>query len=170
MTLARTAMTDNGMQDGSTFTFGAKIARISARNTKDTKQKKKQANRKRKVGEVGMKDWGSIGFAQLGWQCPICKRVYSPMTLMCYYCSNGVATTSTSTTLLINNKDIDDGYSDKELLKEQDAVEPILIREGRNKYYNDYVCPRCGNEVVYEQNYCSECGVRFLWKEQTPLT
>ena len=26
------------------------------------------------------------GFCQQGWQCPICKRVYSPMTMMCYYC------------------------------------------------------------------------------------
>ena len=52
----------------------------------------------------------------------------------------------------------------EELLKEQEAVEPVLIREGRNKNYNDYVCPRCDNEVVYEQNYCSECGVRFLWE------
>ena len=50
------------------------------------------------------------------------------------------------------------------LLKDQEAVEPTLIREGRNKYYNDYVCPRCDNEVVYEQNYCSECGVQFLWE------
>lgn len=52
----------------------------------------------------------------------------------------------------------------KELLKEQEVVEPTLIREGRNKNYNDYVCPRCDNVVVYEQNYCSECGVRFLWE------
>ena len=51
-----------------------------------------------------------------------------------------------------------------ELLKEQEEVKPILIREGRNKHYNDYVCPRCDNEVVYEQNYCSECGVMFLWE------
>lgn len=50
------------------------------------------------------------------------------------------------------------------LLKEQEAVEPTLIREGRNKHYNDYVCPRCDNEVVYEQNYCSECGIPFLWE------
>lgn len=50
------------------------------------------------------------------------------------------------------------------LLKEQETVEPILIREGRNNNYNDYVCPRCGNEVVYEQNYCIECGIPFLWK------
>lgn len=23
-----------------------------------------------------------------GWQCPICKRVYSPFVRMCTYCSN----------------------------------------------------------------------------------
>ena len=54
-------------------------------------------------------------------------------------------------------------YHDRPL-KEQEAVEPTLIREGRNKNYNDYVCPRCDNEVVYEQNYCSECGIPFLWE------
>ena len=56
-----------------------------------------------------------------------------------------------------------------ELLTEPEAVEPTLIREGRNKNYNDYVCPRCDNEVVYEQNYCSECGVRFLWEGSVKL-
>lgn len=29
------------------------------------------------------------GFVQNGWRCPICRRVYSPMTPMCYYCGNG---------------------------------------------------------------------------------
>lgn len=56
------------------------------------------------------------------------------------------------------------GKTLKDLLKEQEAVVPILIREARNKNYNDYVCPRCDNEVVYEQNYCSECGVKFMWE------
>lgn len=23
---------------------------------------------------------------QQGWQCPICKRVYSPSTALCFYC------------------------------------------------------------------------------------
>lgn len=37
-------------------------------------------------------------FAQQGWQCPICKRVYSPTTPMCYYCGNtGTTTTDTVT-------------------------------------------------------------------------
>lgn len=26
--------------------------------------------------------------APQGWQCPICKRVYSPFTPMCYHCGN----------------------------------------------------------------------------------
>ena len=51
------------------------------------------------------------------------------------------------------------------LLKEQEAVEPTLIREGRNKYYNDYVCPGCDNELHYGQNYCSECGREVKWNE-----
>lgn len=51
-----------------------------------------------------------------------------------------------------------------ELLKEQEAVEPILKREGKSKMYNDYVCPVCDNEVVYGQCYCSECGKPFLWE------
>ena len=50
------------------------------------------------------------------------------------------------------------------LLKEQEAVEPILKRSGRSKAFNDYVCPVCDQEIAYEQNYCSECGKPILWK------
>ena len=28
----------------------------------------------------------NYNLAPQGWQCPICKRVYSPSTMMCYYC------------------------------------------------------------------------------------
>jgi len=34
---------------------------------------------------------------QQGWQCPICKRVYSPHTSMCLYCGGDAKTTSTNT-------------------------------------------------------------------------
>ena len=30
---------------------------------------------------------------QQGWQCPICKRVYSPTIPMCFYCGSGGNTT-----------------------------------------------------------------------------
>ena len=29
-------------------------------------------------------------FVNKGWQCPICDRVYSPTTPMCFYCGNKV--------------------------------------------------------------------------------
>lgn len=30
--------------------------------------------------------------AMQGWQCPICKRVYSPFTHICWYCNREVET------------------------------------------------------------------------------
>lgn len=47
----------------------------------------------------------------------------------------------------------------------QEPVEPILKREAWNKYYNYYVCPVCGEDLVYEQNYCSECGRAVKWND-----
>ena len=49
-----------------------------------------------------------------------------------------------------------------ELLNEK-VAKPILIREGKSKMYNDYRCSRCDQEVVYEQNYCCECGSLIDW-------
>lgn len=37
-----------------------------------------------------------IGAAK-GWQCPICGRVYSPTTMMCFYCGNTSESHSTNT-------------------------------------------------------------------------
>lgn len=34
-------------------------------------------------------------FVQQGWQCPVCRRVYSPSTPMCYTCGNGRETITT---------------------------------------------------------------------------
>ena len=34
--------------------------------------------------------------APQGWQCPICGRVYSPSSPMCWYCNTG--TTNTNST------------------------------------------------------------------------
>lgn len=51
------------------------------------------------------------------------------------------------------------------LLKAQEPVEPILKREGWNKYFNYYVCPICNQELTYEQCYCSECGRAVKWDD-----
>lgn len=38
------------------------------------------------------------GFAPQGWQCPVCKHVYSPTIPMCWYCGgNQTTTVSTGT-------------------------------------------------------------------------
>lgn len=35
--------------------------------------------------------------AQQGWQCPLCKRIYSPFTPCCLYCgAGGIVKTSTN--------------------------------------------------------------------------
>lgn len=35
--------------------------------------------------------------APQGWQCPICKRVYSQTTPFCYYCGGGNRASTTTT-------------------------------------------------------------------------
>lgn len=35
-------------------------------------------------------------YVSQGWQCPICKRVYSPTTQMCMYCGGEQKTTITT--------------------------------------------------------------------------
>lgn len=39
------------------------------------------------------------GCCQQGWQCPICKHVYSPTTPMCFYCGEDGTTTTDSVTI-----------------------------------------------------------------------
>lgn len=34
-------------------------------------------------------------YAPQGWQCPVCGRVYSPTTSMCFYCGNQETITTT---------------------------------------------------------------------------
>lgn len=36
-------------------------------------------------------------FAQQGWQCPCCRRVYSPTTSMCFSCGNQTVESATGT-------------------------------------------------------------------------
>lgn len=42
------------------------------------------------------------GFAQQGWQCPVCRRVYSPTTSMCYYCGQGETIMTTGLNIIHN--------------------------------------------------------------------
>jgi len=54
----------------------------------------------------------NYNFAQQGWQCPICKRVYSPFTTMCGYCGGGTVISTGSTGPRIDwLKPQDDNYT-----------------------------------------------------------
>jgi hypothetical protein len=47
----------------------------------------------------------NFDFTPQGWECPKCKRVYSPTTIMCVACPSmtGSITVGTSSTLSIHN-------------------------------------------------------------------
>ena len=52
-----------------------------------------------------------------GWQCPVCKRVYSPTTFMCCYCgANGTTISTTGTTISTTGTTttVTSGYVDTE--------------------------------------------------------
>lgn len=56
---------------------------------------------------TGNHEYYSINYAQQGWQCPLCKRIYSPTIPECLHCNNNETTLTTTTENL-------------ELLKEED--------------------------------------------------
>lgn len=59
-------------------------------------------------------DWGPQG-----WRCPVCGRVYSPTTPMCFYCSNKEGTVQTTGT------SINDAEWWQEYLKKSQTGQPV---------------------------------------------
>ena len=39
-------------------------------------------------------DYVCNDFIPKGWQCPVCRRVYSPGTSMCMFCGGDIVTTT----------------------------------------------------------------------------
>lgn len=76
----------------------------------------------------------NFNFAQQGWQCPICKRVYSPFTPCCFTCG-AEAKISTST-----------GIAEASL----DCWEnnPTLLASNPPKLV--WKCRYCGKEITTE--------------------
>lgn len=78
----------------------------------------------------------NFNFAQQGWQCPICKRVYSPFTPWCYYCGGESKTwTDTSTDTSSVNLDCWDNN-------------PVLLTSYPPKLL--WKCRYCGKEITTE--------------------
>lgn len=68
-----------------------------------------------------------FSFAQQGWQCPICKRVYSPYTPSCFCCGNEQTITTTTGTITVgsapNDTALPKGTGDADaLLKEKEFI------------------------------------------------
>ena len=71
-------------------------------------------------------DIETIGFAPQGWQCPICRRVYSPATPMCWYCGDATGTiTAASMTSILHQK------TDREIWEE--AVDKVLANDNESE-------------------------------------
>lgn len=64
--------------------------------------------------------------APQGWQCPICKRVYSPLTPMCYYCGNG-------------SFKLDITYAEKPPIEASNQILNDLTAFIHSKQYNDTI-------------------------------
>jgi hypothetical protein len=73
----------------------------------------------------------NYNFAQQGWQCPICKRVYSPSTPWCYYCGGESKISTTSEVSL-------DCWENN----------PILLTSNPPKLL--WKCKYCGKEITTE--------------------
>ena len=114
----------------------------------------------------------NYNFAQQGWQCPICKRVYSPLTMMCYYCG-GVAVISTGST-------VDIGVIDIDWQKHQSVTAPVYKPQDDNftsisTTAEDIVtCDNCKHNVGLPRNNgtmeysgaCKNCIAKDKWEQK----
>ena len=81
-------------------------------------------------------------FAPQGWQCPICKRVYSPTMPMCFTCGNNETTVATNTE-----------YE----TKKAEFVRKMMVGDAEkcSVYHTEYGKPQCWG--TKEREECS-CG------------
>lgn len=89
-----------------------------------------------------MRDEYDFGFAPQGWQCPICKRIYSPTYPWCIFCGNTTTTTATTTTKTIMiNTDKTDWL--EEYMKELEHSEETKKKE-------DFYYDNAGTSTAYK--------------------
>ena len=48
-------------------------------------------------------------------------------------------------------------------LEIKEYMVPVIKVPGRNVACHYYECPACGEEIVFEQKYCSGCGKPIKW-------
>lgn len=82
----------------------------------------------------------NFDFTPQGWECPKCKRVYSPTTIMCVACPSMTGSTSNSTTTSTG--------TDSSMIFTSCVFEPGGTINGF--YYPDF-CRKCGKEKQYHK-------------------
>lgn len=102
--------------------------------------------------------WDDRGlFAPQGWVCPLCGRVYSPMTPWCYFCGNQETKTTTTTTT---------PSSDTAEIKANDFTDPAFISGlcvggSRKQYLSTHIStstypPIKKHKKLYKKKYTGE--------------
>lgn len=108
---------------------------------------------------------------QQGWQCPICKRVYSPFTMMCYYCGGDTVMSKDSSSSGIDGQ------------KHQSVTTAVYKPQDNNftSAYNEYAtytaedprtCFTCkhivglpiNNGTVEYSGACKNCIAKDMWE------
>lgn len=55
-------------------------------------------------------------------------------------------------------------YDALELLKGQEALEPVRMHHTEHKQTDNYRCKFCGDDMYFEQRYCECCGKKVKWE------
>jgi len=50
------------------------------------------------------------------------------------------------------------------LLKRQIPAEPIRMHHVEHRQTDNYRCPKCGDDVYFEQRFCECCGQAVKWE------
>lgn len=85
-----------------------------------------------------MSNWDQIGFTPQGWQCPVCKRVYSPSYPWCLFCGNEDIVTT-------DNITISNDYQS-------------IVRCDQCKHAASATLERKGDDFVQKSVFCNKHG------------
>jgi len=109
----------------------------------------------------------NFNFAQQGWQCPICKRVYSPFTPMCY-CCGAEGTTNTSTDRVIHQKEpprfTEEPSSFTSVFTGYDTYTAEDIRTCDNCKHNAGLPSHNGTKEY--SGACKKCVAKDMWERK----
>lgn len=119
-------------------------------------------------------------FAQQGWQCPICKRVYSPFTPCCFNCGDE---TKTSTSTDINGTGYVDWLKQQTITTstykpQEDNFTSISTGYAQFSAEDIITCDYCKHNAGLPRNNgtteysgaCKKCVAKDMWEAKEDET